>query len=645
MHGTDTVRLMTRRYTLGQRLRYSFDNGLARGIWVVLLWLAGITVLVILAIAALIWILRTGPGDEPTSFADGIWLALGRYLDAGTFTGDAGTGFRILAVVITIVGLFIGAALIGLISSSIDTRIEELRRGQSPVVERGHTLILGASDKLPVVISEVIEANRSERGRAIVVLSNEDTVELAEAIGKEVPDRGTTRLVYRRGDAAQINDLERMAPEDAKSIIVLRDDASESSAKVVKIVLALNKILGPNSTQPIVAEIEDPDTSAALRDLLGERLLAVDPTSVVARITAQVSRQPGLGAIYQELLDFDGDEMYFIDVPGHLVGRTYGELLMSSSASTILGVQDGDGEVTVNPDPTTVVTAGQRLIGISADDSTFVLDLDPAPWQPPADRQFVQDDVHTERTLIVGWSAVAPLVIDELESHVAEGSLVVILVDESRQDTEVLGHQIAALGLRNQRVEIRTGNTISRAVLDEVVSAEPFTHFLILCESQHFGVDEADARVLLTMLHLRATGDVRDRNVVGELLDPNDVDLAQEDSSDDFVVSQKLVSLLLAQLSENPHLARVFDDLFTTDGATISMQPCERYAQPGMTTFGDVVAEARNWGTTAIGYRAESARGRADTVAAGLRVNPPKSEQISFAPGDFVVTLTYRARG
>jgi hypothetical protein len=436
-----------------------------------------------------------------------------------------------------------------------------------------------------------------------------------------------------------------MAPEDAKSIIVLRDDASESSAKVVKTVLALNKILGPDSTQPIVAEIEDPDTSSALKDLLGDRLLAVDPTSVVARITAQVSRQPGLGAIYQELLDFDGDEMYFIDVPGHLAGRTYGELLMSSSTSTILGVQGTDGEVTVNPDPTTVVTSGQRLIGISADDSTFVLDLDPAPWQPPADRKFASDDVHVERTLIVGWSPVAPLVIEELESHVAEGSLVVILVDDSHQDAEALGRQVATLGLRNQRVEIRTGNTISRAVLDDVVSAEPFTHFLILCESEHFGVDEADARVLLTMLHLRATGDVHDRNVVGELLDPNDVDLAQADSSDDFVVSQKLVSLLLAQLSESPHLAKVFDDLFTTDGATISLQPFERYTQPGVTTFGDVVAEARNWGTTAIGYRAESARGRADTLAAGLRVNPPKSEQITFAPGDFVVTLTYRARG
>jgi voltage-gated potassium channel Kch len=293
---------------------------------------------------------------------------------------------------------------------------------------------------------------------------------------------------------------------------------------------------------------------------------------------------------------------------------------------------------------TTVITAGQRLIGISSDDSAFVLDLDPAPWQPPADRSFVSDEVHVERTLIVGWSEVAPLVIRELESHVAQGSTVVILIDDDHQDVDAIQRLVDTLDLRKQRVEIRVGNTISRAVLDDVVSAEPYTHFLILCEREHFGVDEADSRVLLTMLHLRATGDVRDRNVVGELLDPNDVDLAQEDSSDDFVVSQKLVSLLLSQLSESPHLAKVFDDLFTTDGATISLQPFERYTAAGTTTFGDVVAEARNWGTTAIGYRAESARDRRDTLASGLRINPPKAEPIFFAPGDSVVTLTYRAR-
>ena len=635
---------MTRRYTLRQRTRYAIDNGLARGMWVLLLWIAGITLALILVIAGLIWILRAGPGDEPTTFADGLWLALGRYLDPGTFSDDSGVLFRTFTVAITVIGVFLGAALIGVIASGLDARIEDLRRGQSPVVETGHTVILGSSEKLPVIISELVEANRSQRRHAIVVLSGEDTLDLAETISKEVRDMGSSRLVYRRGEPSHIADLERLAPQDAKAIIVLREDSAESSAKVVKIVLALNRVLGAESTQPIVAEIEDRETAAALTDLLGDRLLAVNPTHTVARITAQVSRQPGLGAIYQELLDFDGDEMYFIPVPDRLAGRTYGELLMSSSRSTILGIQAADGDVVVNPPPGTIVQAGQRLVGISEDDSTFVLDLDPQPWSPPADRPFARDEVHVERTLIAGWSEVAPLVLRELESHVGSGSSVVVVVNQDMRDVAAIQAEVAALGLVRQTVQVRTGSTISRAEISRLVEEESFTHFLILCERDRFGVDEADARVLLTMLHLRATGLVRDRNVVGELLDPNDVDLASGESSDDFIVSQKLVSLLLAQLSESPHLARVFDDLFTTDGAAISLQPFERYAPAGETTFGAVVAEARAWGATALGYRAASALDRTDTLASGLRVNPPKDERIVFAPGDSVVVLTYRAR-
>ena len=86
---------MTTKFTLRQRLRYRFDAGLARGIWVVLVWLGALTVLAIILIAALMWLLRLGPDDQPTSFANGIWLAFGRYLDAGTFTGDSGSSFRI----------------------------------------------------------------------------------------------------------------------------------------------------------------------------------------------------------------------------------------------------------------------------------------------------------------------------------------------------------------------------------------------------------------------------------------------------------------------------------------------------------------------------------------------------------------------
>ena len=49
----------------------------------------------------------------------------------------------------------------------------------------------------------------------------------------------------------------------------------------------------------------------------------------------------------------------------------------------------------------------------------------------------------------------------------------------------------------------------------------------------------------------------------------------------DFIVSQKLISLLMAQLSESPHLADVFADLFDSGGAHVALHPAERYVPLG----------------------------------------------------------------
>jgi len=634
---------MARRFTLGERLRYKFDGGLSRGIWVVLVWLGALTALAIVLVAAVMWLLRIGPDDKPTSFADGIWLAFGRYLDAGTFTGDSGSSFRLLAIVVTVLGLFIGAAIIGLISSAIDARVEAMRRGQSPVVETGHTLVLGDSDKLTVIIAELVEANRSERGRAIVVMADQDTVDLTERIKGEVPDLGTSKLVVRRGNPNRLADLQRVNPIDARAIIVLSPEAQETSSTVVKTVLALAQILGESSDAGIVAEIEDDDIARALVDAVGRRLVVVNPTKTVARVTAQVSRASGLGAIYQELLDFDGDEMYLKDVPASWFGRTFGEALLGSSRSTLIGLRTSDGEVQLSPNPRTILGVGDQLIGISEDDSTFTLDTEPIDWEASQARSWAPAERRTERTLIVGWSAIGPLIIREIENHVLPGSELVVLVDDAHQDPALIGARIASLGLQNQSVRIEVGDTISRRTIGSHVESAPFDHYLLLCERHAFGVDEADARVLLELMHLRSFSSVHDGNIVSELLDPNDVELAHRGAGDDFIVSQQLVSLLMAQLSESPHLAGVFTDLFDATGPSVAMLDYERFTDRAQTTVGELVAEARNFGAVVIGYRAASAIGRPGCLADGLRINPPKSEVVSFAPGDIVIAITERA--
>lgn len=626
--------------TIRQRIRYRVDNALARGLWVVLIWLAGLTAIFVSVVAFAIWISGVGPGDSGTSFSEGIWLAITRSLDPGTFSGDEGSRFRLIMLGVTVIGIFLGATIIGLISSSIDSRLEELRRGRSMVVESGHTLLIGYSDKLPVIISELVEANRSERSRAVVVLTSHDPVEVTQEIRRDVKDLGTTRLVVRAGAPTRLNDLARVSPQTAKAAIVLSEEGADSAAEVVKVVLGLDRLIGPDGECTIVAELDNVDVAEGLRQVLGNRLITVTPSQVVARITAQVSRASGLGAIYQELLDFDGDELYTRVVPPELHGMNFGQLVLASSASTIIGVQKANGQVLVNPAPDCMIEAGDSAIGIAEDDSVFVLDRVPAAWQVDDDRVWKPLPARTERALVIGWSPLAPLIVRELETHVARGSELVILIDDSSHELDDVMADLQHLDLSNQVVSVRTGDPISRSSISAVLDDGPYDHVMLLCDRENFGVDQADARVLLTLMQVRTAFQQPQGNVVAELLDPNDVELATQGDRDDFIVSQRLISLLLAQLSQSPHLVAVFDDLFDSDGTAIALHPASRYLPNGKATFNDVVAAARAWGVVVIGYRSASATSRPDCLPGGVRVNPTKDEVIDFADGDQVVVIT-----
>ena len=51
-----------------------------------------------------------------------------------------------------------------------------------------------------------------------------------------------------------------------------------------------------------------------------DRITALYTGDLIARVTAQTSRQSGLSVVYTELLNYGGDEIYFKEEPG-LVGK------------------------------------------------------------------------------------------------------------------------------------------------------------------------------------------------------------------------------------------------------------------------------------------------------------------------------------
>src|SRR5262245_16322983 len=347
------------------------DETLARGTLGVMIWLGAIFLIVVLLTALVITILGKAFADDQTGYIEAAWGSLMRTLDAGTMSGDSGWGLRIAALFVTVAGIFLASALIGIIATGLDQKITDRRKGRSFVVEDGHTAILGWPPRLHTIVSELTVANENHPGLAVVILADRDKTEMEDEIRDRVPDLRGSKLVCRTGDPANPNDLALVNIEAARSIVVLGEEGTAGRGEVVKTVLALGSRDGAIGRIPVVAEITEHRTARALGQAFGTDVLTVRSTEVVARVTAQSCRQSGLSAVVQELMDFDGDEIYFSEIP-ELEGRTFGEALMAFETSTLIGLQRADGTIEVCPAMDSVFGAGDSVIAVSEDDDTVV---------------------------------------------------------------------------------------------------------------------------------------------------------------------------------------------------------------------------------------------------------------------------------
>ena len=219
---------MTEKPSLGAQLRYRFDKSMASGPVALIGWLGLISLLVIIFAAIVIAVTAIAPnGSEPLDFIEAAWAALMRSMDAGTMGGDNGWGFRIIALAITVAGIFIFSTLIGVLSSAIEGKLDELRKGRSKVLERDHTIILNWSPSVFDIISELAIANQSRKRSYIVVMANRDKVEMEDEIKQKVGRTGGTRIICRSGDPTDLHDLSIVNPQTSRSIVVVSPDGDD----------------------------------------------------------------------------------------------------------------------------------------------------------------------------------------------------------------------------------------------------------------------------------------------------------------------------------------------------------------------------------------------------------------------------------
>ncbi len=631
---------MDGKITFKDRFQYWMDNQFSKGTGTLILWLGVLSLAVIVLAGLAISSLKiTPPGEEPMGFFDAAWASLMRTLDAGTMGGDVGWGFRLVMFLVTLGGVFIISTLIGVLTTGVDNKIEALRKGRSWVLETGHTVILGWNEQVFTLIKELVTANENQKKSCIVVMGLPDKVEMEEEIAKKVENIGRTRIVCRSGDPMDMADLNIVSLNTAKAIVVLSPDGEDPDAEVIKIVLAIvNHPKRKSEPYHIVAQIYDPKNMESARVAGGDEVEWVLVGDFVARVIAQTCRQSGLSVVYTELMDFGGDEIYFTQQPS-LVGRRFGETLNAFETNTVMGMVTPDGKAVLNPPMDTVIRSEDQLIVIAEDDDKiFLTQGKPQNIQEAWIVSQRSGEPLPEKTLILGWNKRAAAIIRELDHYVAPGSSVLVVADVDGIEADL---QVCCPNLQAQQVRWQKGDSTSRRLLDSLPLAE-YNHIIVLCYSDTLSTQQADARTIVTLLHLR---DIAEKgglkfSIVSEMLDVRNRNLADVTRADDFIVSDKLVSLMMAQISENKYLNSVFSDMFDPEGSEIYLKPIEDYVQVGKPlNFYTVVEAARRYGEVAIGYRQVKFAKDAER-SYGVRINPNKSEEIVFAPGDRLVVIS-----
>ncbi len=626
--------------TFKQRFGYWFDKLMAKGTPAMIMILAFASFAIIFAAGIFIFIFGIHPPNEgQMSLGEAVWASLMRTLDPGTMGGDMGPGFRVVMLVVTIGGIFIVSALIGVLNSGLEEQLERLRKGRSRVLENGHTLILGWSPQVFTIISELMIANENQPNARIVLIANQDKVEMEEQIRERIVAKGSTRVIVRSGNPIDLNDLELGSPHSARSIIILPPESDDPDAFVIKAVLALTN--NPNRrTEPyhIVTQLRNRNNLDVVRMIgANDKILPLLSRDLIAHVVAQTSRQSGLSVVYTELMNFGGDEIYFKQEPT-LSGKTFGEALLAYEDSTVMGLRKVDGSILLNPPMDARIEPGDNLFALSEDDDTIRLS---GLANIPIEEGLIRTSSKArkpapERTLLIGWNPSAATIVQELDAYVAKGSQVTVFADDIRAGKDV---NACEKKLKKQSLTFVPGDTTNRELLDSLNIME-YDHVIVLAASG-LEAQEADARTLVTLLHLRdiVSKDETPFSIVSEMLDLRNRELAEVAQVDDFIVSEHLVSLMLAQLSEDENLFNVFQHIFDPEGAEIYLKPITEYVEVEQPiTFYTVVEAARRRGETALGYRVASEANIAEK-GYGVYTNPKKSEKVIFKPDDKIIVV------
>ena len=609
----DDSRSTRREFPLRERFRYWFDNRMARGSLGLIRALVAASIVLAVIVAALIVLFRFNGESEPGAvFWDSIATIINAWMPA---YDDGEIGYLILMAIVAIAGLLFTSVLIGIVTSTIEEKIIDLRKGNSRVLETDHIVVLGFYPGEYTLLRQLVLA-AAEDPVCIVVADDIEREEMEQAIQDNIDVPKNVRIVCRTVDITDPADLEKCSIGTCRCVVVSPTD----DARTVKALLAVSTLQqdAPAAvrTNAILTKKEyrlPPSVSARYN------ITALQSNDTLAKMIAHACTQTGLSETFREVFNFDGSEFFLVDLPG-AAGLSFAELSLRLDRAVPIGLSR-NGRILLNPPSDLRLTAADRLLVFSEENDTAVLTPAAAPAADTAPAA-VPDDPPTD-AVIIGCNESLPIILRELPENVQH---VFLAGTPAAEDTQAALEEIA-----QARNLVLRRCAQDPATEDGLLALARMAEHIVVLNDHEKEDEDADMESIFLLLNLR---DLRERyalrfNITAEMRKERNQNLVDGGDRTDFVVASSMSSLCLAQLTESPELVDVFRELLSNEGCELYLKQAAQLGLAGTRQVRQLRACALADRYVLLGY-----------IHNGESVfNPPLDAEATLAPGDSLIVL------
>lgn len=602
-----------------KKIKYFLDNMIARGTKALMVLLVFISLFFVLTIGSIAYTLQT----EMNYFTT-LWYTFNHIVDPGYLFGQGGESILFLALmtIATFWGILVYSLIISFVSTALFSKLEELKNGRSMVYEKDHIVILDFNNTVPIILFELLEARKHEKKVPIVILSEKSPDDVYQQIRQVLPKQNVLNIIVRTGSIYRKEDLDLIKVEEAASIII----TTLHDVMTIKTLLALKQTAfyeddNPNHAVCIIRDFKNLDMA---KELGGKHLEVMYMAELKSKIFARSTIHPGLSSIYKNIFSFEEEEIYFLK-DDKFIGKTIGELALNVNHASVIGIFKKKIPF-INPKKDLIFEEDDQLIVIATEKNTYrFIDEEPidiSPYFNPKPYTF------SNRTILtIGFNKQTSYVVKDMEQYVGSDSKLSMLVpNESNQA------RITQKFQPNTYVKFESfvGETYARKNLEQFDLSSYDT--IAIFANQDVTHDNADAETLLTLLHLHnLTKDLESKpSIVIEIEETKNVDALAYVDVDDFIVSNVLVSKIMAQIAENRFTNKVIQELISDAGNEFHLKRANGYLKENTPyRMLDITKAVLQKNQLFIGYK---------KYGADIVLNPDKLYETSFGPKDrFVV--------